>query len=199
MQIILSWLATNYLELLASVFGLLGVWLTAKQNIWCWPIGLANVILSMFVFYFSRLYADVLLQAFYLVMTLYGWYQWLWGGEQQSRLSIRHIKRIEILLLLVIGAVSTLVMGWLFKHYTQAALPYLDSLVAVWGILGTWAMARKVMEHWIIWILVDLLCSGIYAYKELYLFTALYLVFVVLAVIGWKLWNKDFNSQSSVA
>lgn len=198
MQAVFNWFILHYLELFAVVFGIVGVLLTAKQNIWCWPVGLANVTLSLFVFYYAKLYADVLLQAFYLVMTLYGWYQWLWGGEKKSSLYIRHIKRLEVILLIVIGTVGSAVMGYVFNHYTEAALPYLDSLVAVWGILGTWAMARKIMEHWIIWIIVDIICTGIYAYKELYLFTALYCIFVVLAVIGLRIWKKDFKKQPAI-
>jgi nicotinamide mononucleotide transporter len=198
MQIILGWLGNHYLEMLAFVFGIVGVWLTAKQNIWCWPVGLINVVLSLFVFFYAKLYADVLLQFFYLFMTLYGWYQWLWGGEKKSRLRIRHMKLREGLLLLLIGSFSTFLMGWLFKNYTQAALPYWDSLVAVWGIIGTWAMARKIMEHWIIWIIVDVICTGIYTYKEIYFFTALYLIFALLAVAGLILWTKDFNKEKFV-
>jgi nicotinamide mononucleotide transporter len=196
MWIILQWFIEHYIEVAATVFGIAGVWLTARQNVWCWPVGLANVIFSLIVFFYSRLYADVLLQIFYLVMTLYGWYQWLWGGEKKTALRIRRMKGIELLVLLLIGAVATFVMGWLFSRYTNAALPYADSLVAVWGILGTWAMARKILEHWIIWIIVDALCTGIYAYKELYLFAILYFIFVILAVIGLRLWMRDYRKES---
>ncbi len=197
MQTVFNWLGLHYLEISAFIFGVLGVWLTAKQSIWCWPVGLANVALSLFVFFFARLYADVLLQVFYLVMTLYGWYQWLWGGEKKSKLSIRKIKKLEILWLVIIGIVGTLLMGWLFKSYTNASLPFIDSFVAVWGILATWAMAKKIMEHWIAWIFIDLICVAIYTYKEIYFFTALYFIFTLMAVAGLKLWMKDYRNQAS--
>jgi nicotinamide mononucleotide transporter len=193
MQFVFDWLLGHYLEFFAFVFGVLGVWLTARQNIWCWPIGLANVVLSLFVFYFSRLYADVLLQMFYLVMTIYGWVNWLKGGEKKSVLKIRSITRVELIVILLIGSIGTGIVGWLFNRYTQAALPYWDSLVAVWGVIGTWAMARKIIQHWLIWIITDLLCVGIYFYKDLYFFTALYFIFVVLAVYGWFEWKKELR------
>jgi nicotinamide mononucleotide transporter len=199
MHLVLQWIYEHYLEILGFVFGILGVFLTAKQNIWCWPVGLANVILCLFVFLFAKLYADVILQIFYLVMTIYGWYEWLHGGEKKTVLKIRRIRIHETLILLAIGAAGTAVAGYLFSRYTDAALPYWDSLVAVWGVIGTWAMARKILEHWVMWIIVDLICSILYAYKEIYLFSALYFVFVILAVYGLIRWKKDFTAQTSSA
>lgn len=199
MHIILQWICNNYLELLAFIFGILNVWLTIKQNIWCWPVGLANVALSIFVFFFARLYADVLLQIFYLVMTLYGWYQWMYGGEEKNALSIRKIKLNEMLILAGIGTAGTLIAGALFSRYTKAALPWWDSLVAVWGVIATWAQARKILEHWMMWIVIDIICSIIYIYKELYFFTALYSLFVILAVIGLMTWKKNYALQTGSA
>lgn len=197
MDVTLQWFSNHYLELSAFVFGVLGVWLTARQSIWCWPVGLANVVLSLFVFYFSRLYADVLLQVFYFVMTIYGWINWLRGGEKKSVLKVRRIRFSELWLMVVCGMIMAALTGWLFSTFTNASLPWLDSLVAVWGVIGTWAMARKIMEHWMIWVVVDLLCVGIYAYKELYFFTALYFIFTLLALYGWKQWMKDYKQQQA--
>ncbi len=199
MDALLNWFSVHGLELAAFVFGVLGVWLTARQNIWCWPVGLANVLLSLFVFFYARLYADVLLQLFYLVMTLYGWYEWLFGGENKSRLQIRRIRRPETFFLLLIGFAASLLAGWLFQRYTNAALPYWDSFVAVWGVIATWAMARKILEHWSMWIVIDLLCTGIYFYKGLYFFTALYFLFAVIAVYGHITWKKDYLKQRAPA
>lgn len=190
---VLEWILENYIEIAASVIGIIGVWLTAKENILCWPAGLINVILSLYVFFNSRLYADVLLQVFYLVMTLYGWYNWLYGGEKRSKLKIRKINKTELISILIIGFTAAFITGWLFSRFTNASLPYIDSLVFVWGVIGTWAMGRKIIEHWIIWIINDLICVGIYAYKELYAFTILYLIFSILAVYGLLTWKKQLN------
>ena len=188
-----NWLLANYLELFAFVTGVLGVWLTARQNIWCWPLGLINVSLSLVVFYFSKLYADVSLQVFYLVMTVYGWVNWKRGGANHGRLQIRGFHKWELYMIFPLGFAATALVGWNFASFTDAALPYMDSLVAVWGVLGTWVMARKVIWHWLIWIINDLICVGIYAYKELYFFTALYFIFTLLAVYGWIQWNKEWK------
>lgn len=199
MEIITDWIVKNYIEIIASVLGLWGVWLTTKQKIWCWPIGLLNVILSLYVFLVFKLYADVILQIFYIVLTIYGWYNWLHGGEHKSVLRVSHIKRRDMLILFIIGMLSVRITGYLFATYTDAALPYWDATVAVWGVIGTFVQAKKYIENWIIWIISDLLCTGIYVYKGLYAFTGLYFCFAILAVYGYYSWKKDLKKAEVVA
>lgn len=193
MQLILEWFTKNYVEIIASVLGLWGVWLTTRQNIWCWPVGLVNVILSLYVFFVSKLYADVILQIFYLVMTIYGWYNWLYGGENKSVLKVTRIKKNIMIALIITSIFLIAATGYLFSTYTDAALPYWDATVAVWGVIGTYVQAKKYIENWIIWILNDLLCTGIYFYKDLYAFTALYFIFTLLAIYGYYQWRKDLK------
>jgi nicotinamide mononucleotide transporter len=196
---ILPWLAANSIELLASVFGIAGVWLTARQNIWCWPAWLVNVLLSVFVFYDAKLYATGMLQIFYLVMTVYGWVNWKYGGDGKTGLQIRRMKRQELIFLLLAGCAGTAVSGWIFSNYTDAGLPYWDSFITVWGVLGTFAMARKILEHWVIWIVIDIAGAGISFYNGLYFFTALYSVFVILAIYGIIQWKKEFRTPEASA
>jgi nicotinamide mononucleotide transporter len=193
MSIVTDWFLANYIEVIAAVLGLVGVWLTAKQYIWCWPVGLVCVILSAYVFFTARLYADVVLQCFYFVMTLYGWYYWIFGGKKKYEVPVRRIRRTELIIILLIGMVSNAIMGYIFARYTNAAYPYWDSFVTVWGIIGTWAMAKKIIEHWIMWIIIDLNCTAIYFFKELYAFTPQYFVFTLLAVYGYMEWKKELK------
>lgn len=197
MSVIIAWICTNYIEILAALLGIVGVWLTTRQLIWCWPVGLLNVLLSIYVFFVSRLYADVILQAFYLVMTFYGWYNWSYGGRGKTTLHVSRIKPGLLLALVLISAVATAITGYLFSTYTNAALPYWDAGVAVWGVLCTWLQAKKILENWIIWIITDLVCTGIYFYKELYAFTGLYFFFAVLAAYGYYAWRKDHIKLSA--
>jgi nicotinamide mononucleotide transporter len=189
----MEWILSNYIELIAAVLGIVGVWLTTRQIIWCWPVGLLNVILSILVFFNSKLYADVTLQVFYLAMTLFGWYNWLWGGASKNHLPVRKILKQEFVIMLLSGIIFSFVVGYLFSEYTDAALPYIDSFVAVWGVIATYAMAKKIVANWIMWIIIDTICVGIYFYKELYAFTVLYFVFVVLAVYGLIEWKKELR------
>ncbi|HNW99676.1 MAG TPA: nicotinamide riboside transporter PnuC [Bacteroidales bacterium] len=193
MELFYEWLIGNYIEIIASLLGIFGVWLTTKQKVWCWPIGLLNVILSLYVFLVSKLYADVVLQIFYIILTLYGWYNWLYGGENKTVLKVSRIKRSMMLFLILISFFCIFITGYIFSNYTDAALPYWDATVAVWGVIGTFVQAKKYIENWIIWIINDLLCTGIYFYKHLFAFTALYFVFVLLAVYGYIQWKKDLK------
>lgn len=194
MQILIQWMLQNPAEIFAAILGISGVWLTTRQNLWCWPVGLANVILSAWVFFHARLYADVVLQAFYFVTTLYGWYQWKFGGKTKSGLKVSRIPRLLLLILIFSGFAAVFLSGWLFASFTNASLPYWDAGVAVWGVIATFAMARKYLESWTLWILIDSVCVGIYFYKELYAFTALYFIFVLLAVYGYISWKKDLHT-----
>lgn len=199
MNQIQDWITANYIEVIASILGVLGVWLSTKQNVWCWPVGLINVILSLYVFFNSKLYADVILQVFYLFLTLYGWYNWLYGGVNKTVLKVSRISKKLFLITFIFGNIAVVIAGYLFSKYTDAALPYWDSTVAVWGIIGTFVQARKYIENWIIWIITDLLGTGIYFYKELYAFTALFFVFTILAIYGYYQWKKDLQADLSNA
>ena len=197
MNIILHWLSANYIELIAAILGLLGVWLTAKQYIWCWPVGLVNVLLSGYVFFTARLYADVVLQVFYLVMTIYGWYYWVFGGKKKYELPVRRIRKKELIFMLIIGMVGSATVGFIFYKFTNAAYPFWDSLLMVWGIIGTYAMAKKILEHWIMWIIIDLNCTALYFFKGLYAFTPQYFIFTLLAVYGYYEWIKDYKKSQA--
>jgi nicotinamide mononucleotide transporter len=189
----IPWLSTNYIELIAAIAGILGVWLTTRQLIWCWPVALVNVILYIYIFFKSRLYADFGLQIFYFVLTLYGWYNWLYGGKEHKELKVSKISMKVLGICLLIGIPASFITGYLLSRYTNAALPYIDSLVAVWGIIGTWMMAKKLLENWLLWIIVDLVCVGIYMVKNLYPTSVLYFIFTVLAVYGYLQWKRTLQ------
>jgi nicotinamide mononucleotide transporter len=194
---ILMWLGLNYIELIGALAGIIGVWLTARQIIWCWPVALLNVIIYIYVFFISKLYADFGLQLFYLYMTLYGWYHWLYGGKDHLELPVSRISLKNFLILFVIGMPTVFILGYLLKKYTDAYYPYWDSFVSIWGIIGTYMMARKIIEHWLVWIVVDLICVGIYYYKNLFATSVLYFIFIILAIYGWQKWIKVYRIQTN--
>ncbi|MDD4213554.1 MAG: nicotinamide riboside transporter PnuC, partial [Bacteroidales bacterium] len=123
----MNWITEHYIEVTAAILGITGVFLTTRQNIWCWPIGLLNVTLSIYVFFIEKLYADVILQFFYLGMTLYGWYNWIFGGKKKYELPVRRIKGREVSVMLIIGIIFSFAMGYIIANYTDAAYPYWDS------------------------------------------------------------------------
>ncbi len=184
----------NYIELFGVIFGFGCVLLTVRQNIWCWPIGIVNVILFLIMFYHARLYADMGLQAIYIGLSIYGWYKWLHGGPDQSKLQVSHVTRNLALLLSLIGVSATAAMGWSLAAYTNADLPYWDSATTVMSLIAQWLLAKKILENWLVWVSADILFIGIYFYKKLYMTSGLYVVFLILASSGYFLWKKTLKT-----
>ena len=180
----------SVIEWAAALFGLLSVYYTIREHVWCWPTGLVQVVLYVAVFYQARLYADTFLQVVYIGLQFYGWHEWLHGGPRQSELPISRTTPRLSLLLLALSAAGTAGMGYAFQRYTGAALPYWDSAITALSLAAQWMLARKLLENWLFWIAVDVLAVGVYAYKRLYPTTGLYAVFLVMAVIGYRQWRK---------
>src|SRR5260221_7152918 len=181
--------AHNWQELAGFVSGALCVWLLVRQNIWNWPIGIANNVVYVIVFYKSGLYADSGLQFVYMAIALYGWWNWLHGGVNHAELKVPRASATGILGYLAIAAVATGVLYWLLRH-TPSNVPFADGLTTALFLTAQYMMSRKVVENWWFWIIGDVLVIGLYTYKHLYLTSALYLVFTAMSVAGLLEWRK---------
>lgn len=179
------------LELFAAVLGVIAVWLTVKQNPWCWPIGLVMVLLYSWVFFEVKLYSDMLLQVVYAVLQLYGWWQWTRGGASAQGRAVSSLGSREVLTGLAIGAISGLLLGAAMAHWTDAAQPWLDAALTTFSLVAQLWMAQKRVQCWPLWIVVDVIFVGLFLYKGLYLTAALYGLFTLLAVQGWREWRAD--------
>ena len=190
------------IEIVATVFGLASVALTIRRSIWCWPAGLVQVVLYVWVFYRAKLYSDVGLHVVYIVLQLYGWHHWLRGrrepGAVGAELPITRLSAAGWAAAAGAGAVGSVALGPVMARYTDAALPYWDAAVVGLSLVAQTLLARKVLENWLFWITVDVLAVGVYATKKLYPTTVLYAVFLVMAVLGWLAWRKQFR-QTRVA
>lgn len=185
----------NNLEIVASILGLLSVWLTVKQNIWCWPTGLLMVILYLIIFWEVKLYADMALQGIYIVFQIYGWYEWLYGGRDRTELKVSRLKKNQAYFLTFIAILSIIIIGYCLENYTDASLPYWDATTTVLSLVAQWLLTKKILENWLIWIAVDVLSIGIYIYKSLYLTAGLYTVFLILATSGYLVWKKTLLKE----
>ena len=186
----------TFIEILATVFGFICVALTVKQNIWCWPTGLVQVSLYIAVFYQARLYSDMGLHVIYVFMNIFGWYNWLYGGEDRSRLEVSLLTRFGVVFWGAAAVLGTAGLGYVMSTYTRADLAYWDAATTVLSLIAQWLMAKKKLESWLIWITVDVLCVGIYLVKGLYPTTILYGAFLILASMGFWAWNKDRRSPA---
>ena len=181
------------LELIAAVTGAISVWLSVRQSIWSWPTAIVNVVLYAVVFREAKLYADMGLQIIYAVLSVYGWYQWLYGGQGRTQLRVsRTTPRLAVLLALIAASGSAL-LGTLLHRTTDAALPYMDSFLSSTSLVAQWMMTRKLLENWLVWIGVDVLYVGMFIFKGLYLTAGLYAVFLALAVKGYIDWRRSIS------
>lgn len=180
----------SIIELTAVIFGLACVWLTTRQNIWCWPTGLVMVSLYIFIFFEARLYSDMMLQVVYIFMQIYGWHNWLYGGKDHGKLAVTRISRLGAALWGALAMVCVGALGFSMDNYTDADFAYPDAVTTVLSLVAQWLMAKKVLESWLIWITVDVISVGIYSMKGLYLTAGLYSVFLGLATIGYFTWRK---------
>ena len=184
------------IEAIAVVFGLICVWLTVKQNIWCWPTGLIQVLLFIVIFYQAKLYSDMILHVVYVFMQIYGWYFWLHGRAKHSKLPVSRLTVFPFSIWITVCIAGTFVWGWLMKSYTDASVPYPDAFTTVTSLVAQWLMARKKLESWLFWLAVDVVAVGVYFYKQLYLTTGLYAVFLVLATIGFFAWRQTMKKEA---
>ncbi|MEP6872364.1 MAG: nicotinamide riboside transporter PnuC [Anaerolineaceae bacterium] len=182
------------LEMIAALFGVVSVYLSVKQNIWSWPTAIVNVGLYAFVFHASRLYADMGLQVVYVIISFYGWYEWLYGGANRTELKVSGTSPRLVAVLLGVGVASTFLLGTLLHSTTNAALPYLDSATTSTSLVAQWMMTKKLLENWLVWVAVDVVYIGMFIYKSLYVTSALYFVFLVLSVMGYRQWKAALSA-----
>jgi nicotinamide mononucleotide transporter len=151
------------------------------------------------VFRDAKLYADMGLQVIYFALSLYGWYEWLYGGENRTELKVSRVDAKMAIKLTAIAVVGVAVLGTLFARYTDAALPYMDSATATTSLVAQWMMTRKVLENWAVWIAVDIVYVGMFIYKHLYPTAGLYAGFLVLAAMGYAQWQRSFRADHAAA
>jgi nicotinamide mononucleotide transporter len=181
----------SWAELLGFVTGLVNVWLVVRQHIANWPVGILNVVLLMVAFWTAGLYADAGLQIVYVVLGCYGWWEWLFGGVDRSRLVVRRTGTGEWAALAVAGAALTAALWWLLTSVMHSQVPLADAGTTALSLLATYGQCRKLVENWWFWITADLIYIPLYAYKHLYLTALLYLVFLGLCVVGLRAWTAD--------
>jgi nicotinamide mononucleotide transporter len=183
----------SFLEILGFATGALGVWLTAKENVWCWPVSLVNVAIYAVVFQGAKLYADMGLQVLYFALCLYGWWAWLKGSREHGRLAVSRAPSRTLGGLFGLGVVFAAGLGFFLRTHTDAALPFFDAGTTSFSLVAQFLQTRKWLENWIVWLVVDVVYIGMYVNKGLYLTAVLYTVFLALAAAGWVKWRRSLG------
>jgi len=195
-NIVLEWLLNNKIEVMGAILGILYIIFSVKQNILTWPTGLLTSLLYIVVFYSSKFYAGMGLQAYYVVISIYGWFYWLRGKHTQTQnIPVRKTSARLWGKLIISSIFIYILLLFILLNFTDSDIPYLDSLTTALSIVATWMLARKYIEHWLIWIFVDLLSSALYVYKNLWATVILFIIYTVMAYLGYTEWLKDFKKN----
>jgi nicotinamide mononucleotide transporter len=202
----------SYLEFFGWLSGVVAVALSARAHLWSWPIGIINVTLSFFLFFQVQLYPDMLLQVFFFVTNLMGWWRWAHPrqGEEdrKNELRVSFLMGNETFVVLLVGIIGTALLGtfasylhdWVPSVFSKpSASPYLDSFITVMSILATFYMIQKKVECWIIWILVDLVATYLYFVRDIKFYSMLYLIFTVIASYALWNWVREYRSYRMVS
>jgi nicotinamide mononucleotide transporter len=194
---IFSWFSEHYTEVLGCITGLIYLYFSIKQIIWLWPLGIITSFLYIFVFFQSKFYAGMSLQVYYLFISIYGWFYWSKGKKDEggNKIPIRIARPVEWSVFILITLILSVFIGYILDNYTDSPLPYWDAFTSSGSIVATWMLARKYLENWLFWIVVDFVSIGTYIYKDLYPTVLLFIVYTSMAFIGFIAWKKDLRTQ----
>ena len=191
-------------EIIGTVLGVIGVGLMIRQNVWGWPVGLVQVSVYAWVFFEAKLYSDALLQVFFFAIQAYGWAHWLLGkgggarreGKRTGTLPVTRLRARGICGWCAVGLLATAVWGEFMRRSTDAALPHWDAFILVFSLIAQWLQARKRLECWAGWMLVNVVAVGVYWAKDLRLTAALYVIFFAMAVAGDRAWRRSWREEA---
>jgi nicotinamide mononucleotide transporter len=190
------WLSAHYVEVLGVVFSILYLYFSIRQNILLWPMGIISALLYMVVFFRSKFYADMSLNAYYFFISIYGWIVWKRGRSKHGdKMPIKRLRVRLAMILVLVTAVVFLFTGMILSRYTDSPIPYWDAFTTAVSFTATWMLARKILEHWILWIVVDAVSMGLYLYRGLYPTLVLFAIYTTMAVVGWIEWRKEYFNR----
>lgn len=190
---------TSIPEFIAVITGLLSVWFARKENILVYPVGIISVLLYVYLCFHAGLYADMSINSFYFVMSLYGWYKWTRKDKVKNTVRpVAWCSKKEKWAGIIGVVVFTVFLYWILSEFTDSTVPALDSFTTSVFIIGMWMMALKKIENWIYWIIGDTICIILFPYKGLVFSGFQYLAFLVLAIMGLVEWGRKWRQLQAV-
>lgn len=180
------------LELIGTLVGLIYLWLEYRASIYLWAASIVMPAIYIFVYYDAGFYTDFGINIYYLGAALYGWAVWKYGNKTnvQAEFPITHIPTRNILKAALVFAIAFVAIAWLLIHHTDSNVPWCDAFTTALSIIGMWMLARKYVEQWWVWMMVDAVCVGLYIYKELHFTAALYALYAIVSIFGWMNWKN---------
>ena len=194
-----NFIVQNWLESTAVIFAILYLILAVKQNILCWTAGIISSVLYFFIMQKAGLYMEAYLQVFYVVMGIYGWSQWSASNASNPSFIVNTWSKYQHMITISIILVLSLLSGFLLERYTDAALPFLDALVSWGAVVATYMVAKKLLENWIYWFVIDATSIFLFIERGLWLSAILFATYLAIIFFGYQSWNKVREGQSVVS
>ena len=185
-----------WLEIAGAVIGLIYLWLEYRASVWLWAANIVMPAIYIFIYAESGFYADMGINIYYLVASLYGWAVWLRRGDNGKELPITHTPQRKIIPLTLLGIASMAAILFILLRYTDSTVPYGDSFTTAASIVALYMLARKYVEQWLVWIVIDAVCCWLYVSKGLYPTAALYGLYTLLAIFGYRKWLKLMDENN---
>ena len=191
---ILEYIKTNWIEIVGAILSLIYLYLSIKQKLSLWFFGIISSLFYIVIFFQTKFYADMSLQFYYVVISIYGWINWKHGDDVAGKEmpAAQLTKRLFVNLCIATGLIY-IIYYFILSRFTDSTIPKADSVVGALSIVGTWMLARKLIENWIVWIVADGLCVGLYFYKGLYPTAILFIIYTLMAAVGYWEWKKSPN------
>jgi len=196
-----DWLINNYIEIFGAVTGILYVIFEIRQNIWLWPVGIITSAVYIWIFFSGKLYADMSLQVYYLAVSILGWFWWVHrvrggvGEEESGRLIVTRIRLKTVIILSVVFSMIFLILWLVLSRLTDSPVPAWDSFITSLSVVATWMLARKIFEHWYLWIVVNIAAAILFFTRGLYPTVILYIVYCAMSFVGLIEWKKSLISN----
>ena len=181
-------------ELIAVIFGLAYVVLAIRIHHWCWYMTLCSGALFLWLFWNVELYLMSLLQIFFMGIAIYGLFKWD-PNSKESEKQITKIKLKNHLYILSLIVLFSTIIGWFLSQFTDDALPYLDTVTTVASLVTSWMVAKKILENWLYWIVIDAISIYIYSERGLYLTVLLFTIYLIMAALGYHQWKRSYRQQ----
>ena len=220
-MIIFNWISNNFIEIFGAVTGIIFVFLEIRQTIWLWPVGLVTSAVYIWVFFTSKFYADMSLQGYYLVISCLGWYWWTRGKKRRLRskatkfreaeggdveklrieetetkeLQVTRLKLSTGIMLALVFFLLYIIMWFVLTKLTDSPVPVRDSFITSLSIIATWMLARKIYEHWFLWIVVNFVSAVFFLTRGLYPTVILYTVYGIMSFVGLVSWKKTIKAD----
>jgi nicotinamide mononucleotide transporter len=187
----LKWIVDNYIEILGAVTGMVYIYFSIRRIIWLWPLGIITSAFYVFIFFDSRFYADMGLQVYYFAISIYGWRTWKTIKEDEGKIPVKRIAFYQLIMFLFYTIILTFIISLILINYTDSPLPVWDAFTTAGSILATYMLAKRYIENWLFWIVIDVISIGLYLYRGLYPTVVLFAVYSVMAVVGYYKWKEN--------